>query len=436
MVLKLAAALPTNPVLAELNLSDCQLGLAGALVILRAISADPPKPPAGQDGAVAASHARAPAALRGAVSAARRGDDDDDDISRVPVTSQSYLPPADARCGVKALNLAANSINSADPAFPHLCVAFADALPFLEKLNLAGNSLGPEALRRLLKGPMERYPIRPGAVTGKPAFPPPLPALRFLNLSNNRLGDSGFGALGDVLYGTTVGRSLLFLDLSWNRATHEGAASVANALGKAARETNAASSAAGSPHAGQSVAPSPNGQPLPSHTTSPMMTQQQQEELMGAFASSQSMGGFGNMGNSALGRSGDAASLMASMQMPPHTPGGGSMASPKGRALPPQLQSLNLHYNLSFGRKGALAIAQLLKAETNLTAVDLRWTSLGDEGLASLQEALMANRHVLELPIGGNDVDARGQEALALRLKKRLERGTPQGVITHGACVW
>jgi len=466
-VLKLADALPCNPTLTELNLSDCNLGLAGALVILRAISADPPltsRPtsPAGlqqQHEAESQSGnytglARAPAALRRVVGESRGGDPRQspplpavDTLTYQPSSQSAAVDQAPRRCGVTALNLAANNISGADPAFPHICVAFADALPYIEKLNLASNGIGHEALKRLLRGPLERYPVKRARSTasskkrGGPLSPTSAKggsgggeeaetapaALRYLNLSGNRLGDAGFAAIAEAITATTVGRQLVFLDLSWNRASHEGVAALGSAISKAAQAATASS-----PHGTVSAQPSPGATQLPGTVASAATASPGHDTP--AFDASQSM-------STAARHDGDF-SVHAQSPGLPHLPAGGA-GTPKSSSphspvagLPPQLQCLKLHYNLSLGRKGALAVAQLLKAETALTSVDLRWTSLGDEGLASLQEALMANRNVLEIPVVGNELDQRGQEALALRLKKRMERGLPPGVITPGMCAW
>jgi Ran GTPase-activating protein (RanGAP) involved in mRNA processing and transport len=98
------------------------------------------------------------------------------------------------------------------------------------------------------------------------------------------------------------------------------------------------------------------------------------------------------------------------------------------------LQTLRLHYNVLIGRKGAVAIAGLLKTNATLTAVDLRWTNMGDEGVTSLAEALLTNTAMRELSLAGNDLDQRTEQLVADRLRKR---GPPaQPCITAGVCVW
>jgi hypothetical protein len=371
-VMKLASALPSNTSLMELNLSHCQLGLGGALVILRAAAAGVR---AGANPVSAMAMATAP-------------------VSRLI-----------------ALNLASNGIDPADPAFPHFCAAFVEAASRLEKISLADNSLGADGVKRLCRGLMERFPMNQTHRTSYFSLFPR--TLRFMNLACNRLGDHGFTAIADLIQSTSIGRDLLFVDLSWNKAGVDGIAALCNAVinSSAVRETQSPTNAAITGAAS-------------SHSTTPA----NDNEGLGVDSS----------GIKAL-------TINTRMDEPDETPVGRALPrspnasmsqSPTALPASTQLQALRLQYNLNFGRKGALSLAQMIKSNTTITSVDMRWTSLSDEGGLTINEALMNNKSILDLGVVGNDFEQRTLDSIASRLRNRNKNGLPEGVITAGECVW
>lgn len=85
------------------------------------------------------------------------------------------------------------------------------------------------------------------------------------------------------------------------------------------------------------------------------------------------------------------------------------------------LETLLLNFNTGIGRKGALALAEALKAPgCPLVTLDLRWASLGDDGIATIAEAVVAGRAIRDVLLGGNDAEPRAEAVIAERLRRRV----------------
>ena len=396
-VMRLADALPSNSSLLELNLSHNGLGLGGALLILRALTPV---------------------------------DDVENAMTESSITgSQSKL---------NALNLASNDVLSSDPAFPHLCIAVAATLPRLQKLSLADNSLGPDATRRLLRAITEKFPLFvPASVPPSPKVPSPknfspatmagspaaslkaprlqvasAPTCRFLNLASNRLGESGFVSVAEFISSSSVGRYLLHLDLSWNRGTIDGLTALCTAL---------AATASGSPSASPTGASMGASGPATKAGATPATPPDVALKVPGGVPSVSGVFAASVKNTESIDLPAAAASMIG---------------GPEFTADHAQLQSLRLGYNPGIGRKGGIALSQMLQTNTSLTSIDMRWTSIGDEGAASFYEMLNYNKTVLEMPLTGNDIEPRNEESIRTRLRKRMEHGLPPGVVQSGACGW
>ena len=89
-----------------------------------------------------------------------------------------------------------------------------------------------------------------------------------------------------------------------------------------------------------------------------------------------------------------------------------------------KLESLRMSYNPAVGRKGAVAISSLLKSSTSIVSLDVRWNSLGDDGVMNILEALGTNRTLRDVMLGGNDLDPRTEALIAERLKKNVVTST------------
>ncbi|KAF9536888.1 hypothetical protein EC957_009435 [Mortierella hygrophila] len=71
----------------------------------------------------------------------------------------------------------------------------------------------------------------------------------------------------------------------------------------------------------------------------------------------------------------------------------------------------------SLGRKGLRRLAETLKTDSTLTALDLKSNKIGDNGAVALPEALKANSALTTLNLGANSIGSDGAVALAEALK-------------------
>ena len=85
-----------------------------------------------------------------------------------------------------------------------------------------------------------------------------------------------------------------------------------------------------------------------------------------------------------------------------------------------RIEVLRLHYNFAVGRKGAIALADLIKKNQVLTVIDLRWTALGDDGAATISESLAVSRSIREIPLDGNDLDTRTMALVSEKMRRRV----------------
>lgn len=116
-----------------------------------------------------------------------------------------------------ALNLEFNAIGPSIPDFADFIASLHDALPFIEKLSLAGNPLLHDGASRMFNG--WRYSC-----------------VRYLNLSGCALGDRGVVALCDNIGKAPANFPLRCLNLGWNGISVDGA----TALGELLRSKAAA----------------------------------------------------------------------------------------------------------------------------------------------------------------------------------------------------
>lgn len=86
----------------------------------------------------------------------------------------------------------------------------------------------------------------------------------------------------------------------------------------------------------------------------------------------------------------------------------------------PRLEVLNLAYNHGIGRKGSIAIGELVKKSTTLRQLDLRWTALGDDGAATIAEAMTVGSPLRCVALYGNDLDPR-TEAMIVERQRKLD---------------
>jgi len=84
------------------------------------------------------------------------------------------------------------------------------------------------------------------------------------------------------------------------------------------------------------------------------------------------------------------------------------------------LEALLLSQNMNIGRKGTLALADMLKKNNTLGFLDLRWTNPGEEGLSSLLEAMTTNRGMRSIQFQHNDLDPTVEAMANDRMKKRF----------------
>eukprot|EP00760_Papus_ankaliazontas_P035545 PhM_4_TR7881/c0_g1_i1/m.55384 len=84
------------------------------------------------------------------------------------------------------------------------------------------------------------------------------------------------------------------------------------------------------------------------------------------------------------------------------------------------IELLRLASNMGLGRKGAISLSDMLKKNTTLGFLDIRWTCPGDEGVQSLMEALNSNRGIRSMLIQHNDLDPKVEAMANDKLKKRL----------------
>jgi hypothetical protein len=85
-----------------------------------------------------------------------------------------------------------------------------------------------------------------------------------------------------------------------------------------------------------------------------------------------------------------------------------------------KMEILRLHYNFGVGRKGAIALADLIKKNQCLAVIDLRWTSLNDDGVATLSESLVASRSLREVLLDGNDLDSRTLSLVSEKMTRKV----------------
>lgn len=95
-----------------------------------------------------------------------------------------------------------------------------------------------------------------------------------------------------------------------------------------------------------------------------------------------------------------------------------------------RLEILRIPYNLGFGRKGAIALAEYIKKSQVITLIDLRWTSLGDDGAATVSEAIAHNKSVKSVLLFGNELDARTELLVAEKMKR--QGGHPHANLEKG----
>jgi Leucine-rich repeat (LRR) protein len=85
------------------------------------------------------------------------------------------------------------------------------------------------------------------------------------------------------------------------------------------------------------------------------------------------------------------------------------------------LEVLHLSYNLGIGRKGSIGLCELMKKCSTLRKIDLRWTSLGDDGAATIAEAMTVGTSSLRsVLLYGNELDSR-TEAMIVERQRRLD---------------
>ncbi|KAF9551518.1 hypothetical protein EC957_008187 [Mortierella hygrophila] len=80
------------------------------------------------------------------------------------------------------------------------------------------------------------------------------------------------------------------------------------------------------------------------------------------------------------------------------------------------LTTLNLKYN-SIGSDGAKAMAEVLKTNSTLTTLDLSNNSIGDDGAKAMAEALKTNSTLTTLDLFNNSIGDDGAKAMAEALK-------------------
>lgn len=139
---------------------------------------------------------------------------------------------------MKTLNLESNGIcpqSNDSVTFMHFSEAVGHAAFMLDKLSLGGNDLGHEGCRRLCTGILEMESHRIPQDEGSPLSEETLgeielPSLRFLDLGSCSLGDAGIDFLAEWLKKSVVGKSLKYLNISWNKCGSDGVGHLCSAL--------------------------------------------------------------------------------------------------------------------------------------------------------------------------------------------------------------
>jgi hypothetical protein len=149
------------------------------------------------------------------------------------------------------LDLGFNNVGPLQPDFSDFIAALCAALPFIEKLSLAGNPLVADGAARLFAAwpataaaampsssqPLAAPNVAKPSVGGGGALPPPqvpspLPppcAVRFLDLAGCGLGDRGASAVCAALRGQP-GPGIRYLNLGWNGVTADGVVAIVELL--------------------------------------------------------------------------------------------------------------------------------------------------------------------------------------------------------------
>ncbi|KAL0231788.1 hypothetical protein GEMRC1_011192 [Eukaryota sp. GEM-RC1] len=81
----------------------------------------------------------------------------------------------------------------------------------------------------------------------------------------------------------------------------------------------------------------------------------------------------------------------------------------KSSSYYPYLKQLNVRVFSSL----SIALIELLKCNTTVTGVDLRWNSIGDEGVKALADALKVNTTISNINLFWNSIEDAGARALA-----------------------
>ncbi|CUG89699.1 leucine-rich repeat protein, putative [Bodo saltans] len=85
----------------------------------------------------------------------------------------------------------------------------------------------------------------------------------------------------------------------------------------------------------------------------------------------------------------------------------------------PRLEVLHLSYNLGIGRKGSIGLCEFMKKCNTLRKIDLRWTSLGDDGAATIAEAMtVGTSNLRSVLLYGNELDSRTETMIVERQRK------------------
>ena len=418
-VLKLAKALERNSSLTSLNVGYNHLGVVGALAIVQSLLASETscirwlnlEANGICSGTVAALSNSAAAASAAATStgATMNGTGAGSSWRAAGIGAAGTLLPGRTGGPLSAASPSAQAAAAEDvQAYGFLCEGLSLLLPSLERLNIATNELGPEGVRRLLRAfadtendkmarmsppsdaNFKEHEVKPGSGSAHSVASfgvmasSPTSALAFLDLSHTHMLDAGLLHVSTYMAKTRQASRLLYLNLGWNRLSTDGIVQFSSALAAKGQESD---SSDGMPGGGGGGAPM----------------------VIATGAASPPSAVSGRSSAAAATRMPSTATLLG--------PGsGGSSGDWSGLSL----QALRLHQNPSVGRKGVVALAELLKVNVSLTSLDLRWTTASEEGVASLGEALLTNKGMREILLSGNDVDVRIiDSAITDKLKRR-----------------